>query len=188
MTDKEFEEKFLIHRQLATKFFKVNYKLTQEEIEDIIQIAYLKIYKRFKGQDITCEHPKKYLFDSVKNCIYEFRTRKKYVQNEYTCTQINMDFESTLVDIIIGIDFDNIPENILEDKMIADELRFLIDKLSEKNPEMSESLRMFYFDEMQSNEISDQLNVPINTIKTRLHRGRNRIKSMLQKDMILSTL
>ena len=46
MTDKEFEEKFLIHRQLATKFFKVNYKLTQEEIEDIIQTAYLKIYKR----------------------------------------------------------------------------------------------------------------------------------------------
>jgi RNA polymerase sigma-70 factor (ECF subfamily) len=46
---------------------------------------------------------------------------------------------------------------------------------------------MFYFDEMQTNEISEELNVPENTIKTRLHRGRARIKSMLQEDMILST-
>jgi RNA polymerase sigma-70 factor (ECF subfamily) len=52
---------------------------------------------------------------------------------------------------------------------------------------MSQALRMFYFDEMQTNEISDKLNVSINTIKTRLHRGRARIKSMLQEDMILST-
>ena len=49
-------------------------------------------------------------------------------------------------------------------------------------------LKMFYFDEMQANEISEKLNVPINTIKTRLLRGRNKIKSLLQEDMVLSTL
>jgi RNA polymerase sigma-70 factor (ECF subfamily) len=53
---------------------------------------------------------------------------------------------------------------------------------------MSQALRMFYFDEMQSNEISDHLNVPINTIKTRLHRGRNRIKNLLKEHMLLSSL
>ena len=47
---------------------------------------------------------------------------------------------------------------------------------------------MFYFDEMQANEISDKLNVPLNTIKTRLLRGRNKIKSFLNEDMVLSTL
>ena len=74
-----------------------------------------------------------------------------------------------------------------ENKIISEELNFLIDKLAEKNPEMSQALRMFYFDEMQSKEISDKLNVSENTIKTRLHRGRARIKSMLQEDMVLSS-
>jgi DNA-directed RNA polymerase specialized sigma24 family protein len=49
-------------------------------------------------------------------------------------------------------------------------------------------LKMFYYDEMQANEISEELNIPINTIKTKLHRGRAKVKSLLNKDMILSTL
>ena len=89
-----------------------------------------------------------------------------------------------------GIVIDEIltcPHFLSENKIISEELNCLIDKLAEKNPEMSQALRMFYFDEMQTNEISDELNVSINTIKTRLHRGRARIKSMLQEDMVLSS-
>jgi RNA polymerase sigma-70 factor (ECF subfamily) len=85
------------------------------------------------------------------------------------------------------VDFTQAPHLLSENKIISEELNCLIDKLAQKNPEMSQALRMFYFDEMQTNEISEELNVPENTIKTRLHRGRARIKSMLQEDMVLST-
>ena len=80
------------------------------------------------------------------------------------------------------------PDSITEKKIIFNELNFLIEKLAKKNPEYSKILKMFYFDEMQANEISEKLNVPLNTIKTRLLRGRNKIKSFLNEDMVLSTL
>jgi RNA polymerase sigma-70 factor (ECF subfamily) len=187
MTDSEFDEKFLVHRKAATNYFKIKYKLTRDESEDMVQNAYLKIYTRFKDQDVNCIYPKKYLFDTIKNCIFEFKTRSKYIQNEKTFTQMNVEFPYIFIDSNNEINLENVPQNILEQNIISDELKHLIDKLSEKNPEMSQALRMFYFDEMQTNEISDKLNVSINTIKTRLHRGRARIKSMLQEDMILFT-
>jgi len=84
------------------------------------------------------------------------------------------------------IDLTQAPHLLSENKIISEELKFLLDKLAEKNPEMSQALRMYYFDEMQVNEISDELNIPINTIKTRLHRGKTKIKSMLQEHMVLS--
>jgi RNA polymerase sigma-70 factor (ECF subfamily) len=85
------------------------------------------------------------------------------------------------------VDFTQVPHLLSENKIISEELICLIDKLAEKNPEMSQALKMFYFDEMKAIEISKELNVSENTIKTRLHRGRARIKSMLKEDMILSS-
>jgi RNA polymerase sigma-70 factor (ECF subfamily) len=82
----------------------------------------------------------------------------------------------------------NIPQNILEHNIISDELKHLIDKLSEKNPEMSEALKLFYFEDMQVNEVAEKLNVPINTIKTRLFRGKHKLKTLIKDNMHLSTL
>ena len=58
MTNKEFEEKFSIHRSLVTNYLKFKYKLSDDEAQDIIQNAYVKIYKRFGNNKLTCEYPK----------------------------------------------------------------------------------------------------------------------------------
>ena len=91
------------------------------------------------------------------------------------------------LDLIYEMDFSQIPHSISEKKIISEELKTLVDKVAETNPEMSIALKMFYFDEMQANEISEELNVPINTIKTRLHRGKNKVRSLLKEDMVLSS-
>jgi RNA polymerase sigma-70 factor (ECF subfamily) len=187
MTNKEFKDKFLIHRPFVTKFIKSKYTLSNEEAEDIIQNAYVKIYKRFRNNNLACEFPRQYLFNAAINCTIEYRTRKPHLKNESTFTESNIEYPETFLDLINEVDFTQAPHLLSENKIIFEELNCLIDKLSEKNPEMSQALRMFYFDEMQTNEISDKLNVSENTIKTRLHRGRARIKSMLQEDMILSS-
>jgi RNA polymerase sigma-70 factor (ECF subfamily) len=187
MTNKEFKDKFLIHRPFVTKFIKSKYTLSNEEAEDIIQNAYVKIYKRFRNNNLACEFPRQYLFNAAINCTIEYRTRKPHLKNESTFTESNIEYPETFLDLINEVDFTLLPHALNEKKIIFEELNRLIEKLSEKNPEMSQALRMFYFDEMQTNEISDKLNVSENTIKTRLHRGRARIKSMLQEDMILSS-
>lgn len=187
MTNKEFRDKFLIHRPFVSKFIKSKYTLSNEEIEDIIQNAYVKIYKRFRNNNLACKFPRQYLFNSAINCTIEYRTRKAHLKNESTFTEINIEYPETFLDLINEIDFSQVPHLLSENKIISEELNCLINKLAEKNPEMSQALKMFYFDEMKVIEISEELNVSENTIKTRLHRGRARIKSMLQEDMILST-
>jgi len=187
MTNKDFKDKFLIHRPFVTKFLKSKYALLNEETEDIIQNAYVKIYKRFGNNNLVCEFPKKYLFNAAVNCAIEYKTRKAHLKNESTFTEINIEKHEAFLDLVNDVDFTQAPHLLSENKIISEELICLIDKLAEKNPEMSQALKMFYFDEMKAIEISKELNVSENTIKTRLHRGRARIKSMLREDMILSS-
>ena len=186
MTNKEFKDKFLIHRKLVTFLLKSKYALSNEEAEDIVQNAYVKIYKRFRNNKLVCEYPKKYLLNAAVNCTIEYKTRKAYLKNESSFTDINVENHEAFLDLVNDIDLIQAPHLLSENKIISEELKFLLDKLAEKNPEMSQALRMYYFDEMQVNEISDELNIPINTIKTRLHRGKTKIKSMLQEHMVLS--
>ena len=188
MTNKEFKDKFLIHRNQITNFLKYKYSISNEEAEDIVQNAYVKIYKRFRNNNIACEYPKQYLFNVAVTCTIDYKKRKAHSKNEKTFTEINVENNESFLESINDVDFTQAPHLLSESKIISKELYCLINKLAEKNPEMSQALNMFYFDEMQSSEISEKLNVPENTIKTRLHRGRARIKGMLQKDMILSSL
>jgi len=188
MTNKEFEDKFLIHREILSNFLKYKYSLKNEEIEDIVQNTYIKIYKRFINSNLECEYPRQYLFNSACNMTIEYKTRKPYTRHEFTFTESNIDNHENFLDLVNEMDFSQIPEVLSEKTIISEELEILLNKLAIKNPEYSNILRMFYFEEMQANEISEKLNVPLNTIKTRLLRGRNKIKSFLNEDMVLSTL
>lgn len=187
MTNKEFKDKFLIHRRLVTNFLKSKYALSNDEAEDVVQNAYVKIYKRFRNNKLVCEYPKKYLFNAAANCTLEYKTRKAHLKHEFTFTESNVDNHEVFLDLVNEMDFSQTPHSLNEKKIIFEELKTVIDKLAETNPEMSQAIKMFYFDEMQANEISNVLNVPINTIKTRLHRGKNKIKSLLDEDMVLSS-
>jgi RNA polymerase sigma-70 factor (ECF subfamily) len=187
MTNKEFKDKFLVHRSLVSNYIKSKYSLSNEEVEDIIQNAYVKIYKRFRNNNLICEYPRQYLFNAAVNCTIEYKTRKPQFNNESTFTEFNVENHEAFLDLIYEMDFSQIPHSISEKKIISEELKTLVDKVAETNPEMSIALKMFYFDEMQANEISEELNVPINTIKTRLHRGKNKVRSLLKEDMVLSS-
>ena len=184
MTDNEFEDKFLTHRKAAINFFKSKYSLTSDEAEDMVQNAYLKIYKRFKDQNVNCEYPKKYLFDTIKNCIYEHKTRKKHVQNEECFSEINVEFVDTFIDLISEIDYENTPQNTLEKIIVSDELRHLISQLS---TDTLEAFKLYYYDDLQANEVAVILNLPLNTLKTRLFRGRQKLRSLIKEDMLVST-
>jgi RNA polymerase sigma-70 factor (ECF subfamily) len=188
MTNLEYEQKFLVHRELVTSFFKNKYKLKKEEIEDIVQNAFIKIHKRFVNNDLNCEFPKKYLFNAVANCVIEYKTRKLHLKHESSFTEIDVEYHETFLDLVNELDFTQIPEVLNENKIIKEELNFLIDKLAETNPDMSQALKMFYFDEMTTVEIANQLNMPVNTIKTKLHRGKNKIRNLLKEDMVLLSL
>lgn len=188
MTNHEFEQKFLVYRDLVTSFFRHKYKLTIEETEDVVQNALVKIHKRFVNKDLVCEFPKKYLFNAITNCIYEYKTRKPQRNNEFSFTELNIEIPEYFMESRMKIDTASLPESEIENKIIQKELKYLIEKLATTNPEMSEALIMFYYDGLTSPEIAEKLNISVNTVKTRLHRGKNKLKSMLRENMVLSAV
>jgi len=187
MTNREFKDKFLIHRRLVTSFFKSKYSLSNEEVEDIVQNAYVKVFKRFRNNNVVCDYPKKYLFNAVSNCVIEYKTRRPQSNNESTFTEFNVKNHEAFLDLVNEMDFSQIPHILSEKKIISEEIKTLLDKLNETNPEMSQALKMFYFDGMKVNEIAAELNIPGNTIKTWLHRGKTKIRSLIKEDMVLSS-
>lgn len=186
MSEYEFNKKFLIHRKHAIGFFKKKYNFSIDQAEDFVQTAYLKIYQRFYNTDIKCEYPKKYLFNAVQNCIYEYSVRKKYVNKEETFTQLNIEHPTIFLDAVNRVDSDTLIENIIEEKALADEINCLIEKLSETHPDYSDVITMYYLDNLTGPEIAEKLGVPVNTIKTRLFRGKNKLKSLIRENMLIS--
>ena len=130
MTNKEFRYKFLIHRSSVTKFIKSKYSLSNEEAEDVVQNAYIKIYRRFRNNNFVCKFPRQYLFNAVVNCTIEYKTRKAHLKNEATFTEFNIEFPETFLDLTNEMDFSQVPDSLTEKKIIFDELNFLIDKLA----------------------------------------------------------
>lgn len=61
---------------------------------------------------------------------------------------------------------------------VREDLRELIDLLPEKYREVIE---LFYFAGYTSKEISEKLQINMNTITSRLRRGRNRLREMLEE-------
>lgn len=188
MTNLEFEQKFLVHRDIVTNYFRSKYKIQKDEIEDIVQNAFVKIHKRFVNKDLHCEFPRQYLFNTVKCCIFEYKTRTLHCKYESSFTEMNIEYHETFLDLFNELDFSQDPNLINENKIIRQELESLINKLAEKNPDMAKALKMFYFDEMSLLEIADILKIPVNTIKTKLHRGKNKIRQFLKEDMVLASL
>ena len=188
MTDKEFEEKFLIHRDNAIKFFKKKYNFTNDDAEDFVQTAYLMIYKKFYNTNIDCEYPRQYLFNSVKNCIYVHRYRKNSIKNEKNFTQLNIHTPTIFLDSLNELNQDSLTDNIVEKKTMLKEINYLIEKLSETHPDYSNVIKMYYFDNLTGPEIAEKLNVPLNTIKTRLLRAKNKIKELIRDKMLVFAL
>ena len=123
MTENEFNEKFLIHRRHAIGYFKKKFNFSNDEVEDFVQTAYLKIFKRFYNTNVDCEYPRQYLFNAVQNCIYEYVSRKNYVKKEESFTQLNIEHPTVFLDALNEIDSDLLPDNIIEKKTILKEIQ-----------------------------------------------------------------
>jgi RNA polymerase sigma factor (sigma-70 family) len=124
----------------------------------------------------------------VQNCIYEHATRRSYVKKEESFTQLNIEHPTVFLDALNEIDQDSFTDSIIEKKTISKEINFLIEKLSETHPDYSNVIKMYYFDNLTGPEIAEKLNVPLNTIKTRLLRAKNKIKELIKDKMIMFTL
>jgi RNA polymerase sigma-70 factor (ECF subfamily) len=141
------------------------------DAQEVIQKTFIKVWKKmpelkdpntFKG----------WLFRICMNTYKDLYVYKKRRNDHISLSFISDDY--TLVDHIDRFHYDdNLPSNEVEQKeTISYQKNTLKDIFKNLKPEHSETLKMCYLQGKRYKEISDELNIPIGTVMSRIHYGK----------------
>ena len=158
MTEEQFEEKYYLYSQ---ELFNIAYGYTRnvQETEDIVQnvfIKFLQCNKRFETSNDELYWLIRVTINESINFVKSSH-KKKIVLN----------------DDIVHSTSDQSKEN--NDKVLIEEF---VKNLPEKYKTI---IILFYFDNLKTAQISKLLNLPEATVRKRLERGRNLIKSKMEE-------
>ena len=152
---------FLIKRYLKPIFgFAFSYTKNSEDAEEITQDAFFKAWKNLKRFDKEKSF-KTWLFSIAKNTALDFLKKKKPLL--FSAIEEDGKENSIIGEIP---EPSPLPDEILNRADLAEELNLAMDKLS---PKYREAIFLYYKEQFNFREISELLNEPLDTIKSR-HR------------------
>ena len=139
----------------------------EEAAKDCFQNTFIKLYKSFKHFHDS-EHLKAWLLRVARNECNDYH-RTFWNKN----VSIGLDrekLERVKNDSVNKIQFDSDTENLVK----------ALRKLSLKYREV---LVLYYYQEYSTKEISDILQLSVNTVKSRLQRGREKLAKIIKKQV-----
>ncbi len=144
----------------------------RHEAEDVAQEAFLRAYVNIKtfNQDLKFST---WLFRIATNlCIDRLRKKKPdyYLDAEVAGTEGLTMYSQIPSD-------HSLPETELESLELQETVQKEILKLPEK---YRSAIVLKYIEDLSLNEISEILNLPLGTVKTRIHRGREALRQQLR--------
>lgn len=158
----------------SNSIYQLGYRMlgNRHEAEDIAQEAFIRAYVNIKSfnQDLKFST---WLFRIATNlCIDRIRKKKPdyYLDAEVSGTD-GLTMYSQLASN------SPLPENELESLELQDSVQKEILKLPEKYRSV---IVLKYIEELSLNEISEILDLPLGTVKTRIHRGREALRQQLR--------
>jgi RNA polymerase sigma-70 factor (ECF subfamily) len=135
-----------------------------QNAKDITQETFIKVYTHRKNIDPS-KNIKTWIFTIATNTAYDFLRRKKR-KNE-----ISLD-EDLETNSSAEAYYSSKEEGLVSD----------VDKaLTQINPEYKKVLLLFYQQGFEYKEIADILEMPINTVKTHISRGKEQLKEILKE-------
>jgi len=143
----------------------------QHEAEDIAQEAFIRAYTNLHTFDLNRKFST-WLFRIATNlCIDRIRKKKPdyYLDAEVAGTD-GLDMYSQISSP------DRLPEEEVEGMELQERIQYEISCLSEKYRTV---IILKYIEELSLQEISEILNIPLGTVKTRIHRGREALRKQL---------
>lgn len=156
------------------KIFHLAYRMlnNRHEAEDIVQETFLRVYKSLDRYDENQKFSTWIYRIGTNLCIDRLRKRKpSYSLDADMNDQEGMDGYS-----MIPSD-DRTPES----EMLLSETQRIIHQAIETLPAKYKTIMILrYIQDMSLQEISDVLNLPVTTIKTRVHRGREYLRKKLE--------
>ncbi|MEX1010972.1 MAG: sigma-70 family RNA polymerase sigma factor [Balneolaceae bacterium] len=168
----DFHEEILPHLDALYNFAL---RLTTEpnDAEDLVQDSIVKAYRFFSSYE-KGTNAKAWLFRILKNSyINNYRRKSKKPQ------EVDYDEVATFYETIRA---ERTESSDLEDKMFS---QLIDDDLTNALEDLPEDFRTVVLlcdvEEFTYEEIANMLDVPIGTIRSRLHRGRNLLKVQLEE-------
>lgn len=131
----------------------VHFKISDfDDAEDIIQETYLSAYMKFNHLQ-NKDKFKQWIVSIAKNkCTDYYRKKARTIETaEYDLTNISYN------------------QNLFGRSDVIDTINTL-------NDNSKEVLNLYYFDELSQEEISQRLNIPVGTVKSRLHYAKQKFK------------
>ncbi len=166
----DFEDEIIPHLD-AMYNFALRLTSDPNSAEDLVQDSIVKAFRFFSSYE-KGTNAKAWLFRILKNS-YINNYRKKSKQP----SQVDYDEVASFYETIRA---DRTDTSDLEDRMFRD---LIDDDISNALEELPEDFRTVVLlcdiEDFTYEEIANMLDVPIGTIRSRLHRGRNLLKSQL---------
>ena len=163
-----------IFNQYRVLLFSLAYRMlgSVTDAEDIVQEAFMQAYfalGRYSQQQRAAIALRPWLYKIALNIFYS-RLRKPRLP------VVALDFSEEGSHLAVEEDQEQQPEAIFEKEEELRELGALLSQLPEQYHTV---INLFYFADLGYQEIADLLNLPLGTVKSHLHRGIQRLRSML---------
>jgi RNA polymerase sigma-70 factor, ECF subfamily len=161
------------------KIYHLAYRMLHnvQESEDIVQETFLRVYTNLHRYDEAQKFSTWIYRIGTNLCIDRLRKRKpSYSLDAEVTDSEGTDWYSMLSSP------DLTPEGELLLSETQQQVRDAIDSLPEK---YKSAVILRYLHDMSLQEISEVLDMPVTTVKTRVHRGREYLRQKLEKDAML---
>ena len=140
------------------------------DAEDVLQNAYIKASEKLS----ELKNPES--FESWLKSIVENEC-KNYIRKEKRITApiilLNRKAEETSKELA-----EPVPQEIMEREDLRNSVTDILNSLS---PETRACIVLFHYEDKSLNEISEILNIPVGTVKSRLYNGRKKIEKQFEK-------
>jgi RNA polymerase sigma-70 factor (ECF subfamily) len=142
----------------------------KEEAEDVLQEVFVNIWQKAHTFDGTRGNVYSWLVTLSRNkAIDRIRSKDYKTQKKASKTVSDPSF------ILEGDKYDPLETSIFSER--AEIVKKALEKIPEKQ---STVIRIAYYQGMTQSEISEQLNIPLGTVKTRTRQGMIKLSSILE--------
>jgi RNA polymerase sigma-70 factor (ECF subfamily) len=158
------------------KLFHLAYRMlnNRQEAEDIVQDTFMRTYENLERYDAAHKFSTWIYRIATNLCIDRLRKKK---------AAFSLDADVSEGDGLDGYSILHAKDPSPEQELILSERQQVVHLAMEALPvKYKSAMALKYYHDLSLQEISDILGIPVSTVKTRIHRGRDYLRRRLEKD------
>lgn len=156
------------------KLYHMAYRMlnNRQEAEDVVQDTFLRVYNNLERYDDTMKFSTWIYRIATNLCIDRLRKRKPIY---------SLDAESSEYEGLDGYSMIPSDNRTPESELLLSETQRIIHQAIDTLPPKYKTVMILrYIHELSLQEVGDILDMPVTTIKTRVHRGREFLRKKLE--------